>query len=96
MRLSRRQLLRGTTAGSAHIASLVVQCLPRNLDSTRSAIEALDGAEVPETDERGKMVVLLECHSEGALLDTIRDIEHTSGVISANMVFHQLDEEEGS
>ena len=30
------------------------------------------------------------------LLDTIRDIEHTSGVISANMVFHQLDEEEGS
>ena len=76
-----------------HIASLVVQCLPRNFNSTRAAIEALDGAEVPEFDECGKLVVLLETSTEEALLDRIRDIEHTAGVISANLVYHQLEEE---
>ncbi len=94
MTVNRRELLKGRLA-RCHIASLVVQCLPRNLESTRAAIEALDGAEVPEFDECGKLVVLLETASEGALLDCIRDIEHTAGVISANLVYHQLEEEEG-
>ena len=92
MTVNRRELLKGKIA-RCHIASLVVQCLPRNFESTRAAIEALDGAEVPEFDERGKLVVLLETSSEEALLDRIRDIEHTSGVISANLVYHQLEEE---
>lgn len=92
MSVNRRELLRGKLS-RCHIASLVVQCLPRNLESTRAAIESLDGAEVPEYDECGKLVVLLETASEGVLLDRIRDIEHTAGVISANLVYHQLEEE---
>lgn len=92
MSVNRRELLRGKVS-RCHIASLVVQCLPRNFESTRAAIESLDGAEVPEYDECGKLVVLLETASEESLLDRIRDIEHTAGVISANLVYHQLEEE---
>ena len=93
MSVKRREFLGGSLS-RCHIASLVVQCLPRNYDSTRAAIEALDGAEVPESDPAGKLVVLIEAASEPALLNCIRNIEHTPGVISANLVYHQLDDQE--
>ena len=69
MTVNRRELLKGSLV-RCHIASLVVQCLPRNLESTRAAIEALDGAEVPEFDECGKLVVAVD-PSELALLDAV-------------------------
>ena len=59
MTVNRRELLKGRLA-RCHIASLVVQCLPRNLETTRTAIEALDGAEVPEFDEGGETGIVLD------------------------------------
>ncbi len=93
MSLSRRELLRGSTAPErCHIASLVVQCLPEKLAATAAAIEALPGAEIPHRDERGKLVVLLEVESEADLLGNITQIENTPGVISANLAYHQIDD----
>ncbi|MEP5764203.1 MAG: chaperone NapD [Halieaceae bacterium] len=92
MSLSRRELLKGSTAEeTCHIASMVVQCLPQKLAATAAALEAIDDLEVPERDERGKLVVLIEAVSEATLMQRITQIENTAGVISANMVYHQLD-----
>ena len=91
MGLSRRDIITAGS-GSAHIASLLVQCLPENLDATASALEKLGGTEVPARDEQGKLIVLLELATEFELLERTREIETMPGVISATMVYHQLDE----
>ncbi len=92
MSLSRRELLSGSVPESCHIVSLVVQCLPEKLAATATAIEAIPGVEIPERDERGKLVVLMEMDSEADLLGNITRIESTPGVISATLVYHQIDD----
>lgn len=93
MSMNRRQLLgAGEHTATFHIASLVVQCRSENVSRVAAEIEDMSGAEVPARDERGKMVVLLESDGESHLLQAITHIEHMPGVISANLVFHQIDE----
>ncbi|MEP1472417.1 MAG: chaperone NapD [Halieaceae bacterium] len=95
MRLNRRQLITGSTnEQQCHIASMVVQCLPENLPAVCASIEHLPSAEIPVKDNNGKMVVLLEMASEADLLDRIHEIESISGVISANLAYHQLDDQQ--
>ena len=91
MRLSRRALLSGN-ARHCHIASMIIQCLPDKLAATAAAIESIPNLEVPERDERGKLVVVIEAEGEASLMASISKIEATAGVISANLVYHQIDE----
>jgi nitrate reductase NapD len=92
MRLSRRALL-SSSANNWHIASMVVQCLPEKLAATAAMLEAIANIEVPERDERGKLVVLIEAEGEARLMECVSKIESTPGVISANLVYHEIDDE---
>ena len=65
---------------------------PEKLEATASAIAAIANTEIPERDERGKLVVLIEAEGEAALMSCISEIESTPGVISANLVYHQIDD----
>ncbi len=94
MSLNRRQLITASPQ-ACHIVSLVVQARTDKLDSAISAIEALPGAEVPTSDPSGKLVVLLEHADESGMLGCISNIESIPGVISATLVYHQIDEEQG-
>ena len=92
MELTRRALLRG--ARETHFASLVVHCRPEHLDSARESIAVLPGAEVPLSDDSCKLVVLLEMENESALLKRMTEIEALAGVVTATMVFHQVESED--
>ena len=93
MSMNRRELMTGVDpAKASHIASMVVQCLPEKLAATTGALEAIPGIEVPERDPLGKMVVLIEVQGEDQLMQRITQIESTAGVISANLVYHQIDD----
>ena len=91
MSLSRRSLL-GGTATATHIASLVVHCRPERMPDARAAIEAIPNIEVPTSDDNGKLVVLMEMTDESELLGGITQVESIDGVISATLVFHQVEE----
>jgi nitrate reductase NapD len=94
MRLTRRALLRGDTAGGGvYVSSLVVHCRPELIATIIPAIEALPDASVPEHSEAGKLVVLLETANEGAVMERISALEALSGVISVALVYHQIDDE---
>jgi nitrate reductase NapD len=97
MGISRRDLLRGTTAPveGAHISSLVVHCRPDVLDSVIDRIEAMPEAEVPRHSEEGKLVVLLETADEGRIMQRISAIEQLPGVINAALVYHEIDFDSG-
>lgn len=89
MTLTRRALLAG--ARKTHFVSLVVHCRPECLAEARRAIAALPDTEVPASDERAKLVALLELRDESALLERIAAIEAAPGVLSASLAFHQVE-----
>ena len=74
-----------------HISSLVVYCQAEQLDKVTEIINELKDAEVSLSDPSGKLVVLLESEHEREILNTIKQIETIDGVLSASMVFHQID-----
>ena len=90
MSLSRRSFLRGGLP-TAHISSLVVQCRPENTDSLVSTLNEMEHVEVPEHCSSGKLVVLLETPGEAVSIERISAIEHLPGVISAALVYHEID-----
>ncbi|MEM7223318.1 MAG: chaperone NapD [Pseudomonadota bacterium] len=98
----RRTFLRGELPGrrgpkpavETHIASLVVQARPALLGAITDKIERLPGAEVHGSDPRGKLLVTFESDSQGQITDNLNRIHDIDGVITAALVFHQVDEPE--
>jgi nitrate reductase NapD len=95
MSMSRRAFLRGQSSSSeVHISSLVVHCRVDAISAVIEAINAMPGAEVPEHNEQGKLVVLLETSGQAGIMKHISEIETLPGVISPALVYHQIDNEE--
>ena len=53
--------------------------------------ELLENVEVAAHDIRGKLVVVLETESEQGILSIIDRIQTFDGVLTATMVYHELD-----
>lgn len=74
-----------------HISSAVVSALPAHVDAVLARI-----SELPETEihrvENGKIVIVLEGASTGVIGDRLAAISLMDGVLSANMVFEQIED----
>jgi nitrate reductase NapD len=73
------------------IASVLVQARPDRLDEVEAAIAALDGCEVHGRDPKGKLVVVIDARSAGAIGSTLNTIALLPNVYSAALVFHAID-----
>ncbi|MDH5547064.1 MAG: chaperone NapD [Gammaproteobacteria bacterium] len=78
----------------AHISSVIVHCLPQRFDQLLQRISMLDCCEIGAHNGSDKLIPILEMATESGILDTLREIEAMEGVISATMVYHQIDEED--
>lgn len=78
-------------SGEVHISSLVVQAHPTALPVVRRGIEALEGAEVHGVSAAGKLVVTLETANEAGIVEHLARIHELQGVLSAVLVFHQIE-----
>ena len=74
-----------------HISSLVVHARPAAVATAQAAIAALEGVEVHGQSGQGKIVVTLETTSEGAIVERLAAIRDVAGVLSAVLVFHQVE-----
>ena len=89
---SRRDVITARFArGGAHIASLLVQARPERLATAVPALNRLRGVEVHRSDPRGKVVVTVEAPSDRRLLAAIAEIEAVPGVVTANLVYHEIE-----
>ena len=79
------------TAPGAEIASILVQARPERLADVEAAIAALDGCEIHARDPRGKLVVVIEAATSGAIGSTLNTIALLPDVFSAALVFHASD-----
>ena len=97
--LDRRALLSGRIADpnalvpppDAEIASVLVQARPERLSAVEAAIAALAGCEIHARDPKGKLVIVIETSSAGAVGSTLHAIALLPDVFSAALVFHAID-----
>lgn len=75
-----------------NISSLVVQVLPERMADITGAIEALPGSEIHASSPLGKIVIVLDLADDSALSERIGRIQQMDGVLSASLVFHQVEE----
>jgi nitrate reductase NapD len=73
-----------------HISSLIVQAMPASMPAVTASVSAMPGLEVHAV-EAGKMVVVLETADEGEIVARLSEINLLDGVMSVNLVYHQVD-----
>ena len=78
--------------GEHHISSAVVSVLPGHEAAVSEAIAALPETEIHHA-EGGKIVIVMEGPSTGALGDRLARIALMDHVLSANMVYEVVDRE---
>jgi nitrate reductase NapD len=75
------------------IVSLIVSAWPQHLDLVQDAILALGNSEIHGRDPNGKLIVVLEETSQGAIGAKANAISGLPHVLSATMVFQASDDE---
>ena len=79
-----------TDEATIHISSAVVSVLPDRRDEVLRALAALPDVEIHQA-EASKIVIVMEATESGILGSRLAEIASWQGVLSANMVFEQVD-----
>lgn len=76
-----------------HVSSAVVVVRPGSEERVTAALAAMENVEVYAA-EGGRLVVVIEGKSSGAMGAALSEISAFSGVVAANMVFEHAEQEE--
>jgi nitrate reductase NapD len=90
---TRRNLLTGRFMDeqpTIHISSAVVSVLPQHCEHVSQLLSEISGVEVHHRSA-SKIVIVLEGPDSGVIGGTLAEIASLSGVLSANMVFEQVE-----
>ena len=79
-----------TDEATIHISSAVVSVLPDRRDEVLRALAALPDVEIHQRDA-SKIVIVMEATESGILGSRLAEIASWQGVLSANMVFEQVE-----
>jgi periplasmic nitrate reductase NapD len=79
-----------TAEATVHISSAVVSVLPDHRDQVLRMLAAMPGVETHQRDA-SKIVIVMEAANSGIIGGRLAEIATWQGVLSANMVFEQVD-----
>ena len=79
-----------TAEATIHISSAVVSVLPQHRDEVLRMLAALPDIETHQSNA-SKIVIVMEAAESGILGGRLAEIASWQGVLSANMVFEQVD-----
>ena len=79
-----------TAEVTVHISSAVVSVLPDHRDQVLRMLAAMPGVETHQRDA-SKIVIVMEAANSGIIGGRLAEIATWQGVLSANMVFEQVD-----
>ena len=79
-----------TAEATIHISSAVISVLPERRDEVLRMLAALPGVEIHQRDA-SKIVIVMEAAESGILGGRLAEIASWQGVLSANMVFEQVE-----
>lgn len=90
---TRRDIITARFArNSAHVASLLVQAWPERIPALLPELNSLQGVEVHQSDPKGKIILTVEAPSDRRLLAAISEIESAQGVVTASLVYHEIED----
>ncbi len=76
-----------------HVSSAIVVARPEKMAAVQEHLALMEGVEV-HAAEGGKIVVVIEGESTGALGASLSEMSLLEGVVAANMVFEHVEFEE--
>lgn len=76
-----------------HIASCIAQVRSTALDAAIPLIEAITGSAVSARSASGKLVIVIEGASIGALLAQMDEIRNIADVLNVEMVYQHAEDE---
>ena len=76
-----------------HIASCVAYARPEAAEAVARAVAATGIAEIARSDERGRLVVLIEASTSARVLDTIDAIRALDGVLAVHLAYQHAESE---
>jgi len=79
-----------TTEDTIHISSAVVSVLPKHRDEVLRMLAALPEVETHQSNA-SKIVIVMEAAESGIMGGRLAEIASWQGVLSANMVFEQVE-----
>jgi nitrate reductase NapD len=79
-----------TTEDTIHISSAVVSVLPKHRDEVLRMLAALPEVETHQSNA-SKIVIVMEAAESGIMGGLLAEIASWQGVLSANMVFEQVE-----
>jgi len=74
-----------------NISSAIVHARPGTATEVRARLAAVAGVEVHAVSDEGKMIVTIESGDDAATIATFETISTLAGVLSASMVYHQVE-----
>ena len=74
-----------------NISSAIVHAKPGTADTVHTRLAAIPGVEVHAVSDEGKMIVTLEGANDAATVATFEAISTLADVMSAAMVYHQVE-----
>ena len=76
-----------------HIASCVARVRPESMEVAIGSIETAIGGVISARNAIGKVVIVIEGASTGALLDQMEQIRQIPGVLNVEMVYQHAEDE---
>jgi nitrate reductase NapD len=77
--------------GEIHIASCVAYTRPESTEGVVRAVRATSLCEVPRHDGNGRLVLLIERDSAGAVMDVIDAVRALEGVIAVHIAYQHAE-----
>jgi periplasmic nitrate reductase NapD len=74
-----------------NISSVIVHAQPGAAEAVKARLARVDGVEVHAASAEGKIIVTIEATDDGCMADTFERISRLDSVMSASMVFHQVE-----
>ena len=74
-----------------NISGVLVKTHPENISAVKQALTHMSGVEVHGNNEDGRIVITVEDTSASNITDTVSEIQEVRGVLSAAMIYHQLE-----
>lgn len=74
-----------------NICGVLVHAMPDRLAAVTSALAEIEGAEIHQIAEGGRIIVTLEDTAGSLALDKLASIHRVDGVVAAALVYHHFE-----
>lgn len=79
-----------------NICGVLVHAVPLLTDSVADALQAIDGVDVHQQADGGRIVVTVEDTPRSAAIDTLRNLQRLDGVVASSLIYHHFEPDDVS